>query len=563
MKRTKIVATLGPAVESVVQMKALINAGCDIARINVAHGDISYHQKLINNFKKAAKDLNKNIAILLDIKGPEIRTGEVENGEIMLLPGSLVVLTTQRVIGNPNRLSVNFPLGPHLHPEDIILLDDGKIKLKVVKIENEDVTAKVICGGKIKSRRGVNVPKRHIPCPYLTQNDRLYLQLAAQEKVDLIAASFVRNAEDVYTVKKFLAELNADISIIAKIETHSAVRNIEDILLISDGIMVARGDLGVEMPVEDLPEVQKYLLKKATEHAKPAILATQILESMIKEPVPTRAEVSDIANGILDGADALMLSAETAVGKYPIETVRVLKKVAQRAEKLLFRLKSPELKGGISHNVSNAAVLLATEMEASAIVCITRSGKTARLVSKHRPKMPIIAATYNPKVLQQMCLLWGTKPLLIQKDNSTDKVIQNAIQRAISSNFIKKTDILVITAGEPKGISGTTNIIRVQIVGDILGRGVAFGKKAVKGHVSKYPLNRPKYEILVSKTQPDREAIFSSRAVIMETWTVNPEVIKEAVKEGIVIMIGVKDIFQRLNEGDFIYIDPQRGLIWK
>ena len=567
MKKTKIIATLGPAVETAREMAALIKAGCDVVRINVAHGDIDYHKSLIANFKNATYTLGQTTAIMLDIKGPEIRTGDVKGAEIELSPGSLLTLTLEKTVGTPERLYINFPpLAHYLKEGDVILLDDGKIKLKVLALKEKEIITKVICGGKIKNRRGVNVPGKEIPMAYLTEKDRNYLELAVREKLDFIAASFVRSAEDVYMIKKFVASLGESIPVIAKIETQSAINNIDDILLASDGIMVARGDLGVEIPVEDLPGVQKYLLKKALEHAKPAIIATQILESMLEHPVPTRAEVSDIANSLLDGADALMLSGETAVGKYPVEAVKTLVKVAKKAEEMLFKRDDfIVLKGGISHNMSNAAVLLAKEMRANAILCITRSGKTARLVSKHRPKMPIIVATYKEEILRQTSLFWGTQGFVIKKQDSTDAVIEKAIKKALAYKCIKKTDVLVVTAGEPTGLSGTTNVLQVQIVGDILGRGTAFGKRrCVKGKVCKYPDGRiDKCKILVAKEQPKEDIISAYKAVIVESQVVNPATIKMAVNKGMIIMIGVKGIYNQVKEGEVIYLDPHRGLVWR
>lgn len=567
MKRTKIIATLGPAVETAEKMAALIKAGCDIARINVAHGDIDYHKFLMATFKNVACALGRTTAIMLDIKGPEIRTGTVKGGQIELSSGSLLTLTPEEIIGTPERLHINFPTLAHLLEKgDIVLLDDGRIRLKVLELKGEEIVTKVICGGKIKDKRGVNIRGKEIPVAYLTEKDRMYLELAVRSKVDFIAASFVRNAEDVYIVKKFLGDLGGSIPVIAKIETQSAIKNIDDILLASDGIMVARGDLGVEIPVEELPGVQKYLLRKALEHAKPAIIATQILESMLERPVPTRAEVSDIANSLLDGADALMLSGETAVGKYPVEAVKTLVKVAKKAEELLFKKDEfIELKGGISHNMSNAAVLLAREMQANAILCITRSGKTARLVSKHRPKTPIIVATYEENVLRRTSLFWGTQGFVIEKQSSTDAVIEKAMEKGLAYRYIKKTDVLVVTAGEPTGLPGTTNVLRVEIVGDILGRGTAFGKKCIKGKVCKHYDNRKldKDEVLVAREQPEEEVFLAYRAVIIESQIVNPAAIKRAVSKGITIMIGVKGIYSRVKEGEIVYLDPKRGLVWR
>jgi len=562
MKRTKIIITLGPAIENIHMMTSIIRAGADIARINTAHGNITYHQHLVERLKEASKKTKKFIGIMLDIKGPEIRTGEVENDEIELKEGKTLLLTSENIIGTSKRLSLNRSLSPFLDKGDIVLLDNGKIKLKVIKVKKDEIVTQIIQGGKIKGKRGVNVLGKDFPFPYLTRKDLNYLQFAVKNEIDFIAASFVRRANDIFEIKKALTEFKGNIPIIAKIETKSAIKHIEEILWISDGIMVARGDLGVEMPVEELPEVQKYLLKMAIAQAKPTIIATQILETMINQPIPTRAEVSDIANAILDGADALMLSGETAIGKYPIEAVKVLVKVAKKTETFFFKTSLFfELKGGISHNVSNAATLLAKEMEADAILCLTRSGKTARLISRHKPKTKILVATYNEKILRQISILWGAQGFLTKKLPTTDETITSAIQNALKKRLLKKGNTIIITSGEPSGPSGITNIIRVQVVGDILGKGVAFGKRRVRGKVC-FGINE-RGEILVRKEMPEIFTLLSFKGVIIENEIFNPEIIKKAVKKGVTIIIGVKNILKHLKPGDVIQIDPKRGIVFR
>jgi pyruvate kinase len=351
---------------------------------------------------------------------------------------------------------------------------------------------------------------------------------------------------------------------VAKIETQGGLKYIDDILLIVDGIMVARGDLGVEIAVENLPEVQKYLLNKALVYAKPAIIATQMLETMIEHPIPTRAEVSDIANAILDGADALMLSGETAIGKYPKEAVETLVKVAKKAEDLLFKNKGLiGLRGGISHHTSNAAVSMAREMEADAILCLTRSGKTARLVSKHRSSANIIVVTYNDKVLRRTTLLWGTKGFVIKKLSSTDEVTEIAIQTGLNKGYIGKGNLVIITCGEPSGIPGTTNVLRVHLVGNILGRGIAFGKKCIKGRVCLLPDIKPDCDIVVCKKIPKTIASLSLKGIISESEIFHPKIVQKMVAKNITIIVGVKGILKKVEVGQTIFIDPYRAIVFR
>ncbi len=567
MHRTKIIATLGPSVSTLSKMKSIIKAGCDIARINTAHGSLEEHKNLISLFRKASKEVNEVTGILLDIKGPEIRTGDFEQEYINLKTGQILILTPEPILGNSKKIYINTNIAPYIRPLDIILIDDGRIELKVIKIEEKEVVTKVIRGGKIKPRRGVNIPGRTIETPYLTQRDKEAIKFAVENEIDFIAASFTRSSSDIYEIRQEIFKLGGCIPIIAKIENKSGIRRINNILKVADAIMVARGDLGVELRVEQVPAAQKHLLKQAQKHAKPAIIATQILESMVENPTPTRAEVSDIANAILDGADALMLSEETAMGKHPVEAVKMLERTAKAAEVMLFKHKKfSELTGGISHNVSNAAMLLTKQVHARAIVCVTRSGKTARLISRHRPQAPIIVATYSEKVLRQTTILWGTTGFVIEKGDTTDEVIEKTMKEALRRGLIHKKDVLVVSASDPSGIPGTTNVIRVHIMGSIIGRGTAFGSAHVCGFVildPNYNKDSSQNTILVVETMPDLETMLKFDAVIIESNCYDPVIVKKAEKKGVVIMAGVRGIISQVKEGEILNVDPERGVIWR
>ncbi len=567
MHRTKIIATLGPSVSTLNRMKALIRAGCDIARINTAHGTLEEHRELIDLFRRASKEVNKTTGILLDIKGPEIRTGDFEQNVLVLKTGQQLILTPKPILGTSEKIYINTNIAPYIRPQDIILIDDGKIELRVLQIKDEEVITRVTRGGTIKSRRGVNIPGRTIETPYLTKRDEEAIKFALENDIDFIAASFTRSSSDIYEIRQKMFEIGGCIPIIAKIENKSGIRRINNILTVADAIMVARGDLGVELRVEQVPAAQKHLLKQAKKHAKPAIIATQILESMVENPTPTRAEVSDIANAILDGADALMLSEETAMGKHPIEAVKMLNRTARAAEVMLFKHKKfSELSGGISHNISNAAVLLTKQVHARAIVCITRSGKTARLISRHRPQAPIIVATYSQKVLRRTSILWGTMGFVIEKGETTDEVIENTMEEALKRGLIHRKDVLVVSASDPSGIPGTTNVIRVHIMGSIIGRGTAFGSAHVCGFVvldPNYNKDSSQNTVLVVETMPDLEIILRFDAVIIDSYCYDPAILKKAEKKGVVIMAGVRGIIDRVKEGEILNIDPERGVIWR
>ena len=545
MHRTKIIATLGPAVSDEGRMGALARAGVDVFRLNSAHGTVEEHREMMEKARGVADREGVVIAMMLDIKGPEIRTSRVRKSSLN---------TGERVSIGPDgdielsREEAYDVLKPGAH----VLIHDGDIDIEIEEIDGTAI-GRVIQGGELSERMGVNIPGAHIPIPYIQPRDVEFMR--GLRDVDFIAASFVRSARDIIELRREMKSIGCDAKVIAKIENSEGVENIDDILEVSDGIMVARGDLGTEIPVENLPEIQKTLVKKAIYHRKPSIIATQILESMIRNPHPTRAEVSDIANAILDGADALMLSGETAMGKHPIEAVKVLIRVAERAEEMVAHRRMKELKGSLSEYVSNAAVLLAKEMEADAILLLTRTGKSARLVSRHRTEIPIFAATYSEKVLREMKLFWGVHGFLIDRFEYADEAVRSAIDAVESMGLVKKGDVLVIAGGEPSGIPGTTNFVWAQIVGELIARGTGFGERKVHGKAC----SEPGCDILVLDEAVGPVDIGNSKGIIVRSRIYDPSYLRDLSEKGIGIVAGTGDVDI---EGE-VTIDPVRGLVWK
>lgn len=488
MRRTKIVCTLGPATNDVEVMKQLIRNGLDAARINFSHGTYETHGEIIQKLKQAREELGAPIPLLLDTKGPEIRIKTFENGSIRLEQGAVFTLTTEEVIGTQERVSVTYAdLPKDLHRGSRVLIDDGLVELRVEAIEGSEVRCVVVTGGEISSRKGVNLPGVQVNLPSLTEKDIADLKFGIENGFDYVAASFVRSASDVVKIRKVLEENGGEgIYIIAKIENQEGVDNIEEILEVSDGIMVARGDLGVEIPPEEVPLVQKMLIAKANKRSKPVITATQMLESMVKSPRPTRAEANDVANTIFDGSDAIMLSGETAMGKYPCEAVATMARIAEKAESSINYGKNltKNLDIGqtnITTAISFAACTTAAELKTACIGTITYSGFTARMISKHRPICPIVAGTMRQQVWRQLNLVWGCKPILHQATLSKGEVFDTAMTVVKKSGLVKNGDTVVLALGIPVGISGSTNTLRVDIVGDVLCKGVGIGEKRVSG----------------------------------------------------------------------------------
>lgn len=488
MRKTKIVCTLGPATNDVEIMKQLIQNGMDAARINFSHGTYETHAETIAKLKQAREELNAPIPLILDTKGPEIRVKTFKEDKVRLEEDATFTLTTRDVEGDVNIVSVTYAdLPKDVHRGSRILIDDGLIELKVEDITETDVVCKVINGGVVKSRKGVNLPGVEVNLPSLMEKDIEDLKFGVENGFDIVAASFIRSAEDVLKIRRVLEENGGgQMHIISKIENQQGVENIDKILEASDGIMVARGDLGVEIPPEEVPLVQKILIAKANCIGKPVITATQMLESMVHSPRPTRAEANDVANAIFDGSDAIMLSGETAAGAYPLEAVATMARIALKAESAVdYAAKlantTEPARVNITNAISMAACATAAELKTAAITTVTKSGFTARMISRYRPACPLIASTSDETVWRQMNLIWGCKPMLYTGELPRGGVFDTALEIAVKSGLLKNGDTVVSALGMPLGFSGATNTLRVDIVGDVLCKGKGVGTKRATG----------------------------------------------------------------------------------
>lgn len=467
MKKTKIICTIGPASQKPEIIRQLINEGMDVARLNFSHGSYEEQANKFRMIKEAAKELGKPVAILQDTKGPEIRLRDFTNGKEELKEGQTFTLTTKEIMGTNEKVSISYKNLPSDVKEGMaILLDDGLIELKVEQITDTDIVCTVINGGFVSNKKGVNVPGAELSMPFISEVDREDILFGIKTGFDFLAASFVRCKEDILEVRKILDEHGAKTKIIAKIENMQGIRNLNEILEVSDGIMVARGDMGVEIPLEEVPVIQKKMIKRAVAMGKHVITATQMLESMTKNPRPTRAEATDVANAIYDGTTAIMLSGETANGAYPVEAVRTMARIAERAEldiDYASRLNRLEFKreNNITNAISHATCTTAMELKAAAIITVTMSGFTAEMLARYKPTCPIIACSIEPHVCRQANLLWGVRPLHIKKEDTAEDLFNDAVRESLEAGYIKKGDIVVITAGVPLGISGKTNMIRV------------------------------------------------------------------------------------------------------
>ncbi len=576
MRKTKIVCTIGPASEQTEMLKKLIDSGMNVARLNFSHGDYEEHGGRIKNIRQASSETEKTVALLLDTKGPEIRTGVIGAPQVELKEGESFILTTEEIVGDEHRVSVTYEgLTEDVNVNSIILIDDGLIGLQVTKIQGKDIECKILNGGILKSKKGVNVPGVSINLPGITEKDANDIRFAIENNMDFIAASFVRKAADVLEIRKILEEHDADIQIISKIENQEGVDNIDEILQVSDGIMVARGDLGVEIPAEEVPLVQKMIIEKCNAVGKPVITATQMLDSMQRNPRPTRAEASDVANAIFDGTDAIMLSGETAAGKYPVESVQMMAKIATTTEaslnyKEIFKKRSSDRETTVTDAISQAVVNTVIDINASAILTPTESGQTARLVSKYRPKAPIIAITTHEKVLRKLSLNWGVYPVLGQEVRTTDEMLAAAVDRAMDSGYIHHGDLVVITAGVPVGKVGTTNLMKVQLVGDIAVQGQGIGRKAISGKVVTGKTAKEVNEKMVDGavivtigTDKDMMASFErAAAVITEEGGLTSHAAVVGISLGIPVIVGAKDAVDTFQDGMIVTVDPERGHVY-
>ena len=482
MRKTKIICTLGPSTDKGDVLRDLIANGMNVARFNFSHGSYEEHGGRLAKLKALREELGKPVAALLDTKGPEIRLKEFKNGVEMLEAGQTFTLTTREVEGTKEICSVTYKdLPQDVQPGGTIMLDDGLIKLQIVTVNDTDIVCKVLNNGKIKNKKGVNVPGVHLSMPYMSQRDRDDIIFGAQQGFDFIAASFVRTAQDVYDIRNLLNEYDSDIRIIAKIENREGVNNIDSILAAADAVMVARGDLGVEIDFTELPGIQKNIIERSFSFGKPIVTATQMLDSMIVNPRPTRAETSDVANAIYDGTSAIMLSGETAAGAYPVEALKTMSAIAERTEQenhaRFVPLAENTGKISVSDATAHAACLTAKDVNAAAIVTVSESGNTARLLSKYRPEQPIIACVMKEQVQRQLALSWGITPLMMPLAHSTDELIEMSTSLAKENGYLHNGELAVVTAGVPVGVSGTTNMIKIHMVGNCLATGVGVGRE--------------------------------------------------------------------------------------
>ena len=481
MRKTKIICTLGPSTDKDGVLRELVANGMNVARFNFSHGSYEEHKGRLDNLKAIRAELGKPVAALLDTKGPEIRLKEFKNGVEMLEAGQTFTLTTREVEGTKEICSITYKdLPQDVHEGGTIMLDDGLIKLRITNVTDTDITCEVLNSGKIKNKKGVNVPGVHLSMPYLSQRDRDDIIFGVQQGFDFIAASFVRTAQDVYDIRNLLNEYDSNIRIIAKIENREGVNNIDSILAAADAVMVARGDLGVEIDFTELPGIQKSVIDRSFSFGKPIVTATQMLDSMMVNPRPTRAEISDVANAIYDGTSAIMLSGETAAGAYPVEALKTMSAIAERTENEVHYRDNRLVDAGngqisVSDATAHAACLTAKDVNASAIVTVSESGNTARLLSKYRPEQPIIACVMNEQVQRQLAISWGITPLMMALAHSTDELIEMSTSLAKENGYLHDGELAVVTAGVPVGVSGTTNMIKIHMIGNCLATGVGIG----------------------------------------------------------------------------------------
>lgn len=579
MKKTKIVCTIGPASESVETLVKLINAGMNVARLNFSHGDFEEHGARIVNIREASKITGKMCAILLDTKGPEIRTNNMKDGIVSLIADETVRISMTEVEGTKDKFSITYPelindvvVGNH------ILLDDGLIDLEVTEIdrENNEIVTLIKNSGILKNKKGVNLPGIKTNFPGITQKDTEDIIFGIENDVDFIAASFVRRASDVLAITEILEKHNAThIQIIPKIENQEGLDNIDEILKVSQGLMVARGDLGVEIPTEEVPIAQKMLIKKCNALGKPVITATQMLDSMQRNPRPTRAEAGDVANAIFDGTDAVMLSGETAAGDYPVEAVTTMATIAIRTEEAIvgqdaFALKAysnTDMAEAIGQSVGHTA----RNLNIQTIVAATESGHTARMISKYRPKSHIVAVTFSERQRRGLALSWGVYPFVTEKPDSTDEMMELAAKVAKEEKFAKEGDLIIITAGVPVGERGTTNLMKIQLIGTKLTSGQGIGDKSVIGKAvvalsAEEAIAKATEDCILVLKNSDKDytpAFEKAAAVIVEAGGLTSHAAVVGIANGIPVIVGAENVTALVQDNELITIDSRRGIIYR
>ena len=585
-RRTKIICTLGPSTDNEAVMRALIEEGMNVARFNFSHGPHDEQMGRLKMLRKLRKELGKYVAALLDTKGPEIRLVEFEKGKTELKTGQTFTLTTDDILGTDERVSITYKnLADDVKLGDHILIDDGLVGLEVVeikpvakpvntKVNARDIVCKVLNDGVISNKKGVNVPNVDLTMPFISEKDYGDICFAVENDYDFIAASFVRTAEDVMEIRKILAEKGGeDIKIISKIENMQGVRNIDDIIRVSDGIMVARGDMGVEIPLEDVPVMQKMIIKKVCEAGKIVITATQMLDSMMKHPRPTRAESTDVANAIYDGTSAIMLSGETAAGMYPIEAVKTMVRIATRTEHDInylqrFRQRRTMCNPDVTNAISHATCTMAGDLSAAAIVTVTKSGRTARMISKYRPNCTIIGECLTEKVCRQLNLEWGVEPVLITEEQDASQLFEKAVDVAEMAGFVSKGELVVLTGGVPLGVSGTTNLIKVQVAGHILVTGKGLNGKKISGNLcvchSNEDLKSFKDGDIIVAADTTNEMMAQMRqasALIVEAEGANCHAAIAGLSLDIPVLIAAKNALDVLKTSAYVEVDCESGVV--
>ncbi len=585
-RRTKIICTLGPSTDNEAVMRALIEEGMNVARFNFSHGPHDEQMGRLKMLRKLRKELGKYVAALLDTKGPEIRLVEFEKGKTELKTGQTFTLTTDDILGTDERVSITYKnLADDVKLGDHILIDDGLVGLEVVeikpvakpvntKVNARDIVCKVLNDGVISNKKGVNVPNVDLTMPFISEKDYGDICFAVENDYDFIAASFVRTAEDVMEIRKILAEKGGeDIKIISKIENMQGVRNIDDIIRVSDGIMVARGDMGVEIPLEDVPVMQKMIIKKVCEAGKIVITATQMLDSMMKHPRPTRAESTDVANAIYDGTSAIMLSGETAAGMYPIEAVKTMVRIATRTEHDInylqrFRQRRTMCNPDVTNAISHATCTMAGDLSAAAIVTVTKSGRTARMISKYRPNCTIIGECLTEKVCRQLNLEWGVEPILITEEQDASQLFEKAVDVAEMAGFVSKGELVVLTGGVPLGVSGTTNLIKVQVAGHILVTGKGLNGKKISGNLcvchSNEDLKSFKDGDIIVAADTTNEMMAQMRqasALIVEAEGANCHAAIAGLSLDIPVLIAAKNALNVLKTSAYVEVDCESGVV--
>ena len=579
MKKTKIVCTIGPASDSKEKLRELFLNGLNVCRLNFSHGSQEEHKKRIETIKEVREELDLPIGIMLDTKGPEIRLGNFKEGPVKITQGKIFTFTTRDILGDQDIVSIKYKDLPNdVKINSRILVDDGLVEFRVLEIvDGSEIKCIALNNGELSDHKGVNVPNMKINLPAITEKDKSDILFGIDNKIDFIAASFVRKASDVLDIRRILEENNGnDIEIISKIENQEGVDNIEEILYVSDGIMVARGDLGVEIQTEEMPMVQKNLIKRSNMAGKPVITATQMLDSMMRNPRPTRAEVTDVANAIIDGSSSIMLSGETAAGKYPLEAVKTMYNIAIRTEESLDY--SKELNSDIVLNelsttnaIGKATCNTAADLGARAIITATSSGYTSKAISKFRPRTPIIAATTSESVMRRLSLVWGVYPVLSPHSNNTDDVIEFSIDSAVKKGYVKEGDLVIMTAGIPVGTSGSTNLIKVHTIGKVLVRGMGIGRKTILGNVCLANSVKELEErftdgdiIVTQSTDKDMvKFIERSSGIIIEQGGLTSHGAIVGLNLGKPTTVGAKDATSLLDNGELITLDSTTGFVYK